>query len=81
MLPSDEDYELYWMQNELRGASSTAGDVPPSVAGALPHCLRANEWCVPSGPISSDDPKVLHRQRQELASSILRLQKLSAGGI
>eukprot|EP01052_Picozoa_sp_SAG31_P025887 SAG31_NODE_2301_length_5978_cov_14.073652_3_plen_707_part_00 len=65
-----EDFELYWLLQRLRDDQHV--EVPTEVAGALPHCLRANENCVPSEPVSTDDPLVLHNQRLALATQIMR---------
>ena len=75
-----EDYELYILARRAAeaaagGANATSSnwdDVPASLVGELPRCLRANEWCVPSSPISSDNPADLHRQRAALAAIISR---------
>ena len=69
-----EDFELYWLLQRLRDGSGQGVKVPAEVAGALPHCLRANENCVPSAPVSTDDPMVLHKQRLALAMEIMNVQ-------
>ena len=65
-----------------RGYNKTANwlDVPDSVVGELPRCLRAQEWCVPEAPISSDDALDLHTQRAVLARAIGAELKLRGAG-
>ena len=53
-------------------------DVPHSLVGELPRCLRAQEWCVPSAPIGSDNALDLHKQRAALARAITDLTNRTA---